>query len=158
MILAVLKIYYKMSTNNIHKCDIHKETFIFLKSLLRHRRHKNILKNLKSIIKFVHKQQNFTKQDLIDQFNLSYVTVTNYLRLLDQLKLYKIKKILPDEIKNTTKQYTYTKSIILQEALFFLEQGCVCPILLADKDIFNNMHDFVNQRVVEIYSQRKNVG
>jgi len=121
-------------------CCIHKETFAFLRSIYEKHYSKQSLKQLLYTIKFVYEKRIFTKQDLINQFQLSDSTINKYLLLLKQLKLCKTIKRSDSEIKeNVEKKYNAVGQLYFKEILFFIKNKRMCPIFC--NNIFNKMEN-----------------
>lgn len=135
-----------------HYCDIHRETFLFLRSIFGSREKKHHLKILLRIIKFIYKRKFFTKNDLIKELHISYNTINKYLRFLKQLKLCRTQKRTINEIKNNIpKKYVFISNQRLREIVFFIEHNFKCPIFLMPKDtpqdkLFNQMRSFVYEK------------
>jgi hypothetical protein len=137
-----------------HYCDIHKETFIFLRTIYHTKKREQYTKSFMRMLKFIYKRSSFTKKDIRKELRISHVTLNKYFRFLTQLKLCYTKKRSMDEIKNKNeKQYVFVFRPYLREVLLLLKCNFVCPIFMMSKDtteygLFNKMQDFVNQKQI----------
>lgn len=134
-----------------HYCDIHKQTFIFLQSLMNIRNRKQNIKMLLRIINFIYEHQNATKQDMLRELHISRNTLNKYIRYLKSLKLYKQQRRSILEIKNNVpKKYIFVMQPWLEEIVFFIKHHYICPIMLMPKGIqttklFNRTRELIIQ-------------
>lgn len=115
---------------NTCSCNIHKQTFEFLKSIDAKHISNRSLKQLLYVVKFIYNKKIFTIQDLSNEFKISDVTVNKYLALLKQLQLYKIIKRTDSEIETSNnKKYIVTPQPWIKEIITFIKNKRMCPIL-----------------------------
>ena len=118
--------------SNICSCNIHKQTFEFLKSIDAKHTSKHSVKQLLYIIKFVYDKKTFTIQDLSNEFKINEATANKYLALLKQLQLYKIIKRTDSEIETSkNKKYIVTPQPWIKEIMAFIKNKRMCPMLCA---------------------------
>ena len=115
---------------NTCSCNIHKQTFEFLKSIDAKHISNHSLKQLLYIVKFIYDKKTFTIQDLSNEFKINEATANKYLAFLKQIQLYKIIKRTDSEIETSkNKKYIVTPQPWIKEIMAFIKNKKMCPML-----------------------------